>query len=115
MELNLKELKKTSLDKKCQGDVNLYLLKNKPETEIEKYENPILVTGQGGHHHRLTGTGFSVGKIKTGQFLVEVTGNKVTLSHEEHKPPIKLKPGVYLVDRAREKGVFDDMVAPVSD
>jgi hypothetical protein len=111
---NLKELKKNSKRKMCQGDVNIYALSTKPAVETKPHDKPTLVIGQSGNHHRLTGKGFSVGTFD-GKFLVEVTGSNVAIAHEQHKPPIKLTKGVYLVDRALEKGVFDDMINPVAD
>lgn len=113
--MTLSEIKASAIDKKSQGDVNIYLLNHHPDLKTEKHENPILVTGQTGHHHRLVGDGFTMGKTPEGQFLVEVTGNKVQFAHEEHKPPIPLKAGIYLFDRAREKEMFGDMVGPIQD
>lgn len=109
------ELKASSKKKLCQGDVNIYALGAAPGLKGEEYKDPVLVYGNSGNHHKLEGDGFSTLRTKEGKFIVTVTGKKVSLTHQQHKPAHKLEPGVYLVDRAREKGVFDDMVNPVAD
>jgi len=75
----------------------------------------VLVRGSGGNSHALSGKPFTVGKTEAGQFIITVTGEGVLLTHPQHKPPIHLTKGIYLIDRAREKGMFTDMVAPVAD
>ena len=113
--MELKNMKLEAIEKFSQGDVNIYLLQSIPSIKTEAHESPTIVIGQSGNHHKLIGEGFEIGKIETGQFIVKVSGKKVALAHAQHKPPIKLKPGVYLMDRALEKGMFSDMIAPVVD
>lgn len=113
--MTLRELKKQALDKFSQGDVNIYALADDPKIKTTVHESPVLVIGQTGNHHRLTGEGFRIGKNETGQFVVKVEKKGVRLTHEQHVPPIALEPGWYLFDRAIEKGMFDDMLAPVAD
>lgn len=110
----LQEIKASCVEKKCQGDVNIYKLASDPKLETTPYKDPVLVYGNGGHHHKIVGKNYEVGKTKEGQFVLKVD-KIVELSHEEHNPPHKLDAGVYLIDRAVEKGMFSDMVAPVVD
>lgn len=112
--MTLRELKKTATDKLSQGDVNIYALPKNPELTGDVVTDPVLVYGASGNHHKLTGGSWTAIKIKTGQFVLNIT-KSTSFTHEQHKPPHKLGPGFYLVDRAREKGMFDDMVGPVSD
>ena len=113
--MNLQEIKASRLDKFSQGDVNIYRLAEKPSLKTKPHSDPVLVVGQSGNHHRLAGSGWTAGVTATGQFVVTVTGKKVSFEHEQHKPAIALKPGEYLFDRAVEKGMFTDMKAPVQD
>ena len=111
----IKDLKKSAISKFSQGDVNVYVLKEKPTLTTTKYLDNILVEGSGGNKHKLVGRNFTVGKTNGGQFIIEVTGKGVSLAHAQHKPPIQLPVGYLLVDRAVEKGMFNDMIAPVAD
>lgn len=111
---NIREIKKSAVKKLSQGDVNVYLLKSMPEIgELKSVKNPILVKGNTGNNHKLVGGKFSI-QTNGSQFIIKVS-RSTELTHEQHKPSFTLKPGIYLVDRAREKGMFNDMVNPVAD
>ena len=111
--MTLQEIKAAAKDKLCQGDVNIYALTGDPGLSGEKVADPVLVYGSGGNHHKLMGTNWKAIKTSSGAFVVEVTKTS-QLSHEQHEQ-IKLAPGFFLIDRAREKGMFSDMINPVQD
>lgn len=112
----IQDLKHSCLKKLSQGDVNIYKLKAHPNLETVQQESQILVTGDGGHTHSVIGAKF-IGKILNGgQFIIEAESNGVEFIHNgKHQPPFKESKGFYLIDRAREKGMLNDMVNPVSD
>jgi hypothetical protein len=110
----IQELKSSCKNKISQGDVNVYRLGKDPELPGKDVKDPVLVYGSGGHHHKITGGKWTGIKIEGGQFILTVV-KTVSLTHEQHVPAYNLTPGVYLVDRALEKGMFDDMINPVAD
>ena len=110
-----KELKKMATDKISQGDVNYYKLPKAPEVETTAFKGRVVVVGASGNHHSVVGTGVSIRKVDEVRFIVNVTGSNVRITHPQHTPAIKLKKGVYLVDRVLEKGMFSDLIAPVVD
>lgn len=111
----IQDLKESATEKRNQGDVRIYLLPKAPKSKLEIVKDPVLVYGDSGNHHKLVGGSFGIKRDKESGVAI-VTVKKVTkLTHEQHIPPHDLKPGTYLIDRAREKGVFDDMINPVAD
>lgn len=112
--VNIRELKKSANDKTPQGDVNIYHLNDAPNfPDAKDYTDPVLVYGDGGNHHKLSGGTYRVKKVSDSQFVVLVT-KATKLTHEQHGT-VSLGKGVYFIDRAREKGMFSDMINPVAD
>ncbi len=114
-EQTIQNLKDTCVDKLSQGDLNIYRLKERPNLETDPHRTAALVTGDQGHTHSVIAK--AIGRIKgKDQFVVEVGKDGAEFSHDgKHQPAFHLEEGFYFVDRAREKGMLNDMVAPVSD
>lgn len=111
----MREIKKSALAKYNQGDVRIYKINNIPTTHqpMTLVKDPVLVYGNSGNHHKVVGDVQIFKDTKDNMFLSVLSNSQLT--HEQHVPPIDLSPGAYLVCRAREKGVLDDMVRPVED
>ena len=112
--MNLEAMKAEALDKVSQGDVNLYRLPLRITEPLMESKDPVLVYGDTGNHHKLVGGKFTIGEHATGVKFVDVAEDS-EITHQQHQPPIALPKGFYLVDRAREVGVLDDLVGPVAD
>jgi hypothetical protein len=97
-----------------QGDV-LLVPEKIPSGKLEQLKTNILEHGEAtGHAHRLNADDFEHfqhPETKT-RYLRLVKPTKI--SHEEHKSFV-IPPGDYRIGRVREKGMFDDLVAPVLD
>lgn len=97
-----------------QGDVLLFE-ETLPKTDLMELKTNIVEEGEAtGHAHRLYGDGFTMlqnPKTKE-RYLKIVSGTP--LRHEEHHEQV-LPPGVWRIGKVREKGMFDDIVAPVVD
>lgn len=95
-----------------QGDVICVPVKEIPN-ECEKQKDNVIQHGEAtGHAHRLiNGEIFIEPKTKV-KYLRLVQPSDIV--HEEHGP-LTLPPGAYRVGIVREKGMFDDLVAPVVD
>lgn len=111
----IQELKSGSIEKRNQGDVRIYRIADKPKADTETVKDPVLVYGDSGNHHKLEGGEFEIERDKESGVSLVLVKKAAELTHQQHKPPHVLEPGVYLIDRAREKGVFDDLVNPVQD
>lgn len=112
---SLRTLKQSASKKLNQGDVRIYALGGVAIPDGVKSTDPVIVYGASGNHHKLTGTEFvRVDDKESGATFVRVD-KAMSLSHEQHKPPHRLAPGVYLFTRAREKNLLTDLVAPVAD
>lgn len=108
-----------------QGDVLLFN-ESIPPTATEEIETNVIMEGEHtGHAHRLCVKDFQNiknPKHKKFQIFKDPSSNiiylrakeEVDLTHEEHKKII-LPPGDYRIGRVIEKGMFDDMIAPVVD
>ena len=96
-----------------QGDV-LWFLEPIPKDKYDKLETQIIMHGEGGHAHRLDTEEFEhlINPKTKERYLRLLKPTKV--KHEEHNP-ITLPPGEYRIGRVREKGMFDDLIAPVVD
>ena len=111
----IQNLKDTCVSKLSQGDVNIYRLKSRPNLETEPFKGQVLVTGDGGHTHSAIGAK-AIGITEDGQFVVEAGSDGVEFTHNgKHQPPFVCEEGWYLIDRAREVGMLNDMIAPVAD
>lgn len=106
----------------CHGDVILFK-EEIPNTANEKIETNILMHGEHtGHAHRLDVHEYDPKKNKKFEVFKDPNSNVIylrviqpsDLTHEEHKK-ITLPPGDYRIGQVREKGMFDDMIAPVID
>lgn len=97
-----------------QGDVLFFaepIPKNAQKTELEQ---GVVEHGEAtGHAHRLTANDFEYFETPEKTRHLRLL-KPVSLKHEEHLP-IELPPGEYRIGRVREKGMFDDLVAPVVD
>lgn len=113
-----------------QGDVLLFK-EPIPSGAIDRILDPVIMHGESGHKHKLmdyinfTDSAEAVPAElpkKRYEILKDPNSNVVYLRifkpsdlvHEEHKK-ITLPPGDYRVGQVREKGMFDDMIAPVLD
>lgn len=95
-----------------QGDTLYFKIEEFPKGLEKQKDNTIQHGEATGHAHRLVdGEIFIDPKTKV-KYLRLV--NPSTVVHEEHNP-ITLTPAIYRVDIVREKGMFDDLVAPVVD
>ena len=97
---------------KQQGDVLITKIDKLP-TGLEKQKDLIIQHGEStGHAHRLNhGEIFFHPKEKV-KYLRLV--KEAIVSHEEHDP-LTLPEGEYQIGIVREKGMFDDLIAPVVD
>lgn len=97
-----------------QGDVLLFIEKI-PKSAKEDLKTHIIEHGEHtGHAHRLTSQDFvHLQNPKTKERFLRIV-KETTIAHEEHNP-ITLPPGDYRIGRVREKGMFDDLIAPVVD
>ena len=111
----IQDIKENCEFKLSQGDVNIYRLKTRPNLETKPFKGSILVTGDGGHTHAAVGAK-AIGQTPEGQWVLEIGKKGAGFEHNgKHQPAFELEEGFYLVDRAREKGMLNDMVAPVAD
>lgn len=108
-------LKESATEKRNQGDVRVYRLSKTPKLKLDLVKDPVLVYGDSGNHHKLVGGAFEIRRDKESGIAIVQVKKATKLSHEQHVPPHELQPGVYLIDRAREKGIFSDMINPVAD
>lgn len=97
-----------------QGDV-LLIQDSLPKKGLEKIKEPVIEYGEHtGHAHRLTEGEYEFyNHPKTKERYLRVV-TPTTVRHEEHAPII-LPPGDYRTGKVREKGMFDDLIAPVVD
>lgn len=97
-----------------QGDV-IFFKEEIPKTanKMELKLDTVEYGEHTGHAHRITSGKYEYFETpeKTRHLRVVET---ICLKHEEHNP-IEISPGDYSIGRVREKGMFDDMVAPVVD
>jgi hypothetical protein len=109
----------------AQGDC--LLIQDKiPATANEPVNNPVLLTGESHHKHQLADGASFVGleklKEKKYEILKDPNSNVIYLRvfrpsdlvHEEHDK-ITIPPGEYRLGQVRERGLFDDLIAPVLD
>ena len=95
-----------------QGDT-LYFPVEAVPTNLEKQTNNVIQEGEAtGHAHRLTEGEIFVEPTTKTKYLRLV--NAAEVRHEEHAP-VYLPPGDYRIGIIREKGMFDDLIAPVVD
>jgi len=97
-----------------QGDV-LFFAEAIPKTATKaELENGIVEHGEAtGHAHRLTARDFEYFETPEKTRHLRLL-KPIALKHEEHDP-ITLPPGEYRIGRVKEKGMFDDLIAPVVD
>lgn len=95
-----------------QGDTLYFPVETLPNN-IQKQEDNIIQHGEAtGHAHRLMeGEIFTEPSTKVKYIQL---ARPSTVVHEEHAP-ITLPPGAYRIGIIREKGMFDDLIAPVVD
>lgn len=98
----------------AQGDV-LFFTETINSKGLEKLKTNVIEEGETtGHAHRLDSKDFEhLINPKTKQRYLKLL-RPTTVRHEEHDP-ITLPPGEYRIGRVREKGMFDDLIAPVLD
>lgn len=97
-----------------QGDC-LFFAEPIPKDKMEKIKTKVIEEGEAtGHAHRLHTEEFEhlINPKTKERYLRLAKPSKVR--HEEHEE-ITLPPGEYRIGRVREKGMFDDLVAPVVD
>lgn len=95
-----------------QGDTLYFPINQLPEG-LEKQKDNVIQHGEGtGHAHRLVGGEIYIEPKTKEKYLRLVKPSRVV--HEEHHP-INLPPGQYRIGIVREKGMFDDLIAPVVD
>lgn len=95
-----------------QGDVLLFL-ENLPN-DLEELKTNIVMTGESTHKHKLNGDSFKIFEEPKTKVKYLRLVKSTELTHEEHGM-IVIPPGEYRVGQVREKGMFDDLIAPVVD
>lgn len=95
-----------------QGDT-LYFKVDALPAGLDKVKDNVIQEGEAtGHAHRLQDGEIFINPTTKEKFLRITDATEVR--HEEHAP-VYLPPAVYLVGIIREKGMFDDLIAPVVD
>lgn len=96
-----------------QGDVLIESIETLPK-KLQKHNN-VLAEGEAtGHAHTIDLSNADVYCDKEGNLYVEVTGDKVVVQHEEHKP-ITIPKGRYKVRQVREYDHFLEQTRRVKD
>ena len=99
-----------------QGDVLLIKI-DEIENGLKKLKHLTLAEGETtGHSHRITtgtATLYQASGVQT-NFVLEVSSDAATLTHEEHKP-ITLPKGIWQIRRVREFDHFRETSGEVSD
>lgn len=95
-------------------EVSGYLLERLQEQEPEK--RGVIAEGEAtGHHHRLAVLeDAQVFHLGSNESYLRVGPNGVSIVHEEHGP-VRLAPGDYKVNRAREFDYLESVARPIAD
>lgn len=98
----------------AQGDC-LFFMEPIPKDKMDLLKTNIIEHGEAtGHAHRLDIDEFEhLQNPKTKERYLRIA-KPTKVKHEEHGA-ITLPPGEYRIGRVREKGMFDDLIAPVVD
>jgi hypothetical protein len=110
----MKKENKTASAYYQQGDV-LFFSEDIPKS-LDNIDTPIVEHGEHtGHAHRLQEADEyeHLQHPNTKERYLRIV-RPATVTHEEHMP-VTLPPGEYRIGRVREKGMFDDLIAPVID
>lgn len=95
-----------------QGDTLYFPIENLPK-DLEKQKDNIIQHGEAtGHAHRLINGEIYIEPKSKVKYLRLIHPSDII--HEEHHS-VTLPPGAYRIGIVREKGMFDDLVAPVVD
>ena len=116
----MKNKNKSTVHQLQQGDVLLLSIPALPTAcKPTKKDARGIVLAEGeatGHYHGIDNErGVALMEGPAGErFLVNDTGDAITIKHQEHKP-VSVPPGIWQIGQVREKDWFADMVRPVID
>jgi len=98
-----------------QGDVLLKPVNFPLPKEIKKINSLILAEGEKtGHKHEVIGEA-EIYQAKDGNMFLSVIDDQVIVTHQEHKPPLTIPKGDYVIQIVREYDHFEEEAKKVVD